>query len=188
MTLIQKVCRKLRRTIIAVRTKQHLRHIGVRLGVNITYYGTPIISCAPKSVISIGDNVVLCSESEATALGVNHPVVLRTLLPGAEIIIGSDVGISGGSICAAARVEIGAGSMLGANVTISDTDFHPVQHPARRYAPLSQAQHTPVTIGRNVFLGTGTIVLKGVSIGDNAVIGAGSVVTKDIPANSIAVV
>lgn len=45
----------------------------------------------------------------------------------------------------------------------------------------------PITIGNNVWIGAGTIVLGGVTIGDNTVIGAGSVVTKDIPSNVIAV-
>ena len=45
----------------------------------------------------------------------------------------------------------------------------------------------PVTIGDNVFIGYGSIVLPGVNIGNNVVIGAGSVVNKDIPSDSIAV-
>ena len=45
----------------------------------------------------------------------------------------------------------------------------------------------PVHIGNNVWIGSGSIILSGVTIGDNAVIGAGSVVTKDIPADMIAV-
>lgn len=45
----------------------------------------------------------------------------------------------------------------------------------------------PITVGNNVWIGAGTIVLGGVTIGDNSVIGAGSVVTKSIPANVIAV-
>ncbi|ACT91327.1 acyltransferase [Dyadobacter fermentans] len=44
-----------------------------------------------------------------------------------------------------------------------------------------------VTIGDNVYLGYGTIILPGVTIGDNVVVGAMSVVTKDIPSNSVAV-
>lgn len=44
----------------------------------------------------------------------------------------------------------------------------------------------PVRIGRNCWLGSGVIVLPGVSIGDNTVIGAGSVVTRSIPANVVA--
>ncbi len=45
----------------------------------------------------------------------------------------------------------------------------------------------PIKIGNNVWIGTGSTVLAGVTIGDNTVIGAGSVVTKDIPSNVIAV-
>jgi len=43
-----------------------------------------------------------------------------------------------------------------------------------------------VTIGRNVFIGMNSVVLKGVTIGDNSVIGANSLVTRDIPADVIA--
>ena len=43
-----------------------------------------------------------------------------------------------------------------------------------------------VTIGNNVFIGAGTIILKGVTIGNNVIIGAGSVVGRDIPDNCVA--
>ena len=46
--------------------------------------------------------------------------------------------------------------------------------------------NVPITIGKNVWIGAGVIVLPGVNIGDNSVIGAGSVVTKDIPENVVA--
>ncbi len=45
----------------------------------------------------------------------------------------------------------------------------------------------PIHIGKNVWIGSNSTVLPGVTIGDNAVIGAGSVVTRDIPENMIAV-
>lgn len=44
----------------------------------------------------------------------------------------------------------------------------------------------PVTLGNNVWIGAGAILLPGVTIGNNSVIGAGSVVTRDIPAGVIA--
>lgn len=43
-----------------------------------------------------------------------------------------------------------------------------------------------VNIGRNCFIGSGSIILCNVSIGDNCIIGAGSVVSRDIPANTVA--
>jgi acetyltransferase-like isoleucine patch superfamily enzyme len=112
-------------------------------------------------------------------------VVLRTFSHNAKIVIGDDVGISGGTICAAEEVTIGEGTLLGANVTIVDTDFHPIASLNRRYDNHDVAT-APVTIGRNVFLGTNSMVLKGVTIGDNSVVGAGSVVTKNIPDSVIA--
>ena len=48
--------------------------------------------------------------------------------------------------------------------------------------PTKRRQKT--TIGNNVWISSGSIVLFGVEIGDNAIISAGSVVTKDVPAGS----
>ena len=45
----------------------------------------------------------------------------------------------------------------------------------------------PITIGDDVLIGGGAIVLPGVTIGNNSVIGAGCVVTRSVPANSVAV-
>jgi len=44
-----------------------------------------------------------------------------------------------------------------------------------------------VIIGRNVWIGSNTVILPGVTIGDNSVIGAGSTVVKDIPSYAVAV-
>jgi len=42
---------------------------------------------------------------------------------------------------------------------------------------------TPPTIGNNVRIGAGAIVIGDIKIGDNSFVGAGSVVTKDVPEN-----
>ena len=44
-----------------------------------------------------------------------------------------------------------------------------------------------ITVGNNVFIGLGSIVMPGVTIGDNVVIGAGSLVSNDIPRDAVAV-
>jgi acetyltransferase-like isoleucine patch superfamily enzyme len=164
-----------------------LRLLGVDCNNTLTLIGMPIISRFTGSQIKIGQRVVLCSLSNATALGVNHPVTLRTLARESTIEIGDDVGISGGSICAGRYVKIGNRSMLGANVTIADTDFHDISSRNRRYAGIpDDSLFAPIIIEENVFIGTNTIILKGVTIGANSVIGAGSVVTHNIPENVIA--
>lgn len=43
----------------------------------------------------------------------------------------------------------------------------------------------PVTLGCNVWIGSGAIILPGVSIGDNAIVAAGAVVTRDVPPSSL---
>lgn len=82
-----------------------------------------------------------------------------------------------------AAITIGEDCQIGPNVQLL-TPTHPVE-PQPRRDKLEAAR--PITIGDNVWLGGGAIVLAGVTVGDNSVIGAGAVVTKDVPANVVAV-
>lgn len=83
----------------------------------------------------------------------------------------------------------GAKVTFGDNVFIApNCVFTTAEHaidPEQRKAGLEIAK--PITIGNNVWIGTGSTILAGVTIGDNTVIGAGSVVSKSIPANVVAV-
>lgn len=163
-----------------------LKAAGITFGRGLDVIGAPHVELHPGSSISLGQNVRLVSKNFATALGVNHPVVLRTLSAAARIEIGDRVGISGGTVCAARLVTIGDDTMLGANVTIADTDFHslyPAYRSGHSHPTIGIAE---VRIGKRVLIGTNAIVLKGVTIGDNSVIGAGSVVTISVPENCIA--
>ena len=82
-----------------------------------------------------------------------------------------------------APIVIGDDSLIGPGVQLL-TPTHPID-PAPRRAKLEAAE--PITIGRNVWIGGGAIVLPGVTIGDDTVVGAGSVVTRDLPAGAVAV-
>ena len=79
-------------------------------------------------------------------------------------------------------VRIGAGTQIGPAVQIYTAD-HP-RDPAERRAGKEFGR--PVTIGENVWIGGGAIILPGVTIGDDAIIGAGSVVTRDVPSGATA--
>lgn len=89
-------------------------------------------------------------------------------------------------------ITIGDNSGIGPSVQIYAVG-HPVDPKERLNKELGGALGTwktssaPVTIGKNVWIGGGSIILPGVTIGDNTTIGAGSVVSKDIPANCLAV-
>ena len=90
------------------------------------------------------------------------------------------------AITSASTVCIGSNVLLGSGVRIFDTDFHPISANDRKKGILDCIKTAPVKIEDNVFIGTDTIILKGVTIGPNSVIGAGSIVTKDIPKNVVA--
>lgn len=151
----------------------------------INIFGFPIILLKKGSQITVGSDLTLISACYFSEPGINHPVILRTTTPSSQIIIGNHVGMSGASIVAGEKIQIGDGVLIGANVVISDTDFHPIMSNERRYSR-TNIQTSPITIGDNVFIGMNSLILKGVRIGKNSVIGAGSIVTSDIPEDCIA--
>ena len=81
------------------------------------------------------------------------------------------------------HIYIGDWAQFGPNVTLA-TAGHPIL-PELREDPLLQ-YNKDIHIGRNVWIGAGTVVCPGVRIGENSVIGAGSIVTRDIPADVVA--
>lgn len=90
------------------------------------------------------------------------------------------------------KITIGDNSGIGPNVQIYAVG-HPIdpeerlsRNPKNEF-PFWKSFTAPVTIGKNVWIGGGSIILPGVTIGDNTTIGAGSVVVKSIPANCLAV-
>jgi acetyltransferase-like isoleucine patch superfamily enzyme len=160
---------------------------GVELGAGVRLIGRPIFDHAADSQITVGDNCLLISRPRSTALGVSRPVILRTLAPGAELVVGVDTGMSGTTVCAALSVTIGSRVLLGADVLIADTDFHEVDEVPRRHLPIpTPLPFDRVVIGDDVFVGARTIVLRGATIGSGSVVGAGSVVTGEIPARVVA--
>lgn len=80
------------------------------------------------------------------------------------------------------RIQIGDSVKLGPNVQLY-TAGHPTD-PEERAAFWEFGQ--PITIGNNVWIGGGSIVLPGVAIGHGTTIGAGSVVTRSLPSRVIA--
>lgn len=78
-------------------------------------------------------------------------------------------------------IHIGENTIIAAHVQIT-TSTHDYNHRPYRGKRIDK----PITIGKNVWIGSGAIIMPGITIGDNAVIGAGSVVTKNIPENKLA--
>jgi maltose O-acetyltransferase len=103
---------------------------------------------------------------------------------GYNLSIGDDTFINFNTVILdCAPVTIGDRVQIGPAVQLIAAD-HPRDPQARRDL-LELA--LPISIGSNVWLGAGAIVLPGVSVGDDSIIGAGSVVTRDIPSGVVAV-
>jgi acetyltransferase-like isoleucine patch superfamily enzyme len=105
--------------------------------------------------------------------------------PGSRIEFGDGVQLNNNAVIKSEGpgIRIGAGALIGSEVTIYDSDFHDL-HPDRRRG--GQPHMAPVELDVNVFIGDGVKILKGVKIGAHSVIGAGSVVSSSIPAGVIA--
>ncbi|MCX5696362.1 MAG: acyltransferase [Candidatus Omnitrophica bacterium] len=161
---------------------------GINLKGKVRCWGRIHILRFPQSEITIGNNVAIVSSSlRCSSSSIYAPVKLSTLSKTAKIIIGDEVGLNGTSITARSRIiHVGAGTQIAPNVVIMDSDFHGVWPPENRKLNPVIEEDRDVLIGKNVWIGTQTIILKGVNIGDNSVIAAGSVVVKDIPANVLA--
>ena len=165
----------------------YLRRRGVETELGyVRLVGLPDIERAEGSRIIIGKGVTLVSEATANSAGVNHPVILSAEGPGSVIKIGDGVGMSGASIVTCSEIEIGEGTMLGANCNIYGTDFHCVDAAERaKQKSTADAPTAPIKIGKRCWLASNVTVLKGVTIGDEAVVGAMSLVTKDVEARTV---
>lgn len=112
-------------------------------------------------------------------LDIYFPVFIKPL---ENVRLGENVSINAFThIWANATVEIGDNSMIASHVQITSSTHDYNVSPMRK-----KRIDRPVKIGQNVWIGTGAIIMPGVTIGDNSVIGAGALVRTDIPQNSIA--
>jgi acetyltransferase-like isoleucine patch superfamily enzyme len=155
---------------------------GIEIGPDCWFAGAPNWQRFPGSRIVIGSHCRFRSARWSNRVGVNRPCMISTLLRGAEVVIGNRVGMTGTIIAAQQSVRIGNDAMLGANVTIMDTDFHNPSASDRQ----SLGASAPVALEENVWLGLNVVVTKGVTIGRDSVIAACSLVTKSIPAGVVA--
>jgi acetyltransferase-like isoleucine patch superfamily enzyme len=94
----------------------------------------------------------------------------------------------------ASGIKIGDRVLVSWGVHIHDTNSHPLeakQRFAQTEAILKRGhpnvdpgiRSAPVTIGNDVWICTGAMIMKGVTIGDRAIISAHSIVRKDVPAD-----
>lgn len=171
-----------------VRWLQLLRnYIALKRG-NVQYSKFPLIYgiliIRNNGYCKLGNGIIFRSSPYSNYVGLSKKCSLF-IEPGARLVMGNDVGLSGTSIYCANAITIGDHVNFGGNVCVWDTDFHPIGYEERRANSETDINTIPVKIGDDVFVGANSLILKGVTIGNRSVIGAGSVVTKNIPDDEV---
>lgn len=106
---------------------------------------------------------------------------VRVVVDAGVLSIGHGTNVNGfAKILVAERVEIGAGCTISWDSQILDNDFHPIT-----VNGVEQPTTAPVVLEDRVWVGTGAIILKGVTVGEGSVVAAGAIVTRDVPPKSI---
>lgn len=112
-------------------------------------------------------------------------IILQAREQNSAVVIGEKCGFSNNVvIIARSKIELGSHCLVGDRVTIMDADFHVID-PDLRLKEGGPGETIPVLIGDNCWIGTGALILKGVTIGDGSIIAPKSVVTKSFPARSV---
>lgn len=169
-----------------------INFISAKLNKNISLVGKvkligPIsIKIKEKGSLIFGKNVTIVSGLMVNPLGRNIRSFVR-IDEGAIVKIGDNVGISNVCIWAKDKIYIGDNVKIGADCLILDSDMHSLNYMQRRNYTTDavNAKIREVIIGDDVFIGTRSIINKGVCIGKRSIVASGSVVTKSVPENEI---
>jgi acetyltransferase-like isoleucine patch superfamily enzyme len=112
-----------------------------------------------------------------------QPTTIFTHHPDAVIRFGDRVQLTGTRFGCECSIEIGDMAGL-SDARIMDTDFHALEvYDQPRYN--TRGVSKPIVMGRNVWIGAGAMVLKGVRVGENSVVAAGAVVAQNVPPNAV---
>jgi len=153
--------------------------------------GRNVVIRHPKN-IEMHDNVTIDDHSlidgrgagnEGIVIG-NHVIINRNCIvtsKSGKIKIGAGTSLGSNSVIASlSGVELGDDVIMAGNCYLSAGAYH---YKDKSLPIMSQGTYSkgPIIIKNHAWIGTGAIILDGVTVGEGAVIGAGAVVTKDVP-------
>lgn len=161
-----------------------LRVNGVQVGRGLRVYGWLDLEIHPLAKAVVGDHVRINSGFALNPVGGYR----RTGIwvgKHATLQIEDNVGISNCTIVCMTSVTIENDVFIGGDCRIYDTDFHPIEANLRISHQIDKVRTAAIKISHGSFIGSHSLILKGVQIGSEAVIGAGSVVTRNVPSGEI---
>jgi acetyltransferase-like isoleucine patch superfamily enzyme len=153
----------------------HNSRIYVRPSATLTGSGSLSVGtrwpayCSYRTLLSVWDSATLEVGGDFS-MATGSRIVVDS---GATLRIGSGFANNFSSIACFQSITIGNNVAIADGVVIRDSDSHTIL--GGDHVPTG-----PIVIGNNVWIGTNSIILKGITIGDGAIVAAGSVVTKNV--------
>jgi acetyltransferase-like isoleucine patch superfamily enzyme len=170
--------RRLKSALVAL--FERARRVCRRLVWAVRFFGRPV-KIDPSAYVS-WRSIIRTSGGGSISIGGDCEIHAFALIQtyGGDIAIGHHCSLNPFAIIYGhGGVRIGNGVRIAAHSVVI-----PANHDVRTDGtPLYESGLTTkgITIGNDVWIGSGARILDGVHIGDNAVVGAGSVVTKSVP-------
>lgn len=151
----------------------------ISCGTNVKFEAYSEIQGLSTNGLHFGSNVTIgycCSIRPSSYYGVGNI--------GYGLVMGDNSSIGPyGFIGCSGKITIGNNVMIGPRVSLF-AENHNFSDTSKSIKSQG-VNNKGITIEDNCWIGSGVIILDGVTIGHGSVIGAGTIVTKDIPANSI---
>lgn len=140
---------------------------GVKIGTGSTLWGCSFVFNGEKgNSLSIGEHVALVGAEFILRNGGDNTIII-----GNGTTTGGNVQFAA---CEGKSIAIGEDCQFAHNIALWTTDHHPIYDESKnRINPAKD-----ITLGKHIWVGTDTLILKGVKIADGIVVGAKSVVTK----------
>lgn len=166
-TILYRVRKRLRKFTI----KEHVQ--GLWLSRKFTKSGILVVSDKGPFPVVINKGGMLMAENCRFYKGTRFEIGAHGRLE-----IGNGTYLNRNTLIIAEHcVKIGRDCKISWNVTIMDSDLHPLSP--------TTVKHKTVTIKNKAWIGCHSIILKGVTVGEGAIVAAGSVVTHDVPPYAI---
>jgi acetyltransferase-like isoleucine patch superfamily enzyme len=162
---------------------------------NILQCNHALLTKSKIQIRGVGNKILICgniSRADILIVGTNNQIILedRTNLFNSRIVLrGNNCKIQIGEnstfgnglymVCMGNKNEItiGENCMFADNIDLWNTDSHAIKNSDGQIINSSK----PVNIGKNVWIGKNSTILKGTHVGDGVVVGMNSTITKNLP-------